>query len=264
MEPAAGLGLPHSLIVTQVGETAAVTTAWTDTGGECEEYLKQQARAAGQGELVDPDQGDPVPADVIRPEGRRVGLADELLAGALDFARRVLAQLAASFADVPSFAAAAGNAGFADLDGVVATNLGIARARLPQIGPTMALGDFAGAAVHLGVLLSALDTANAKIGVRTFRDFIIGNVSWGRARSGGPRGPARLAGPASPTASKSMAARWPADPASGSLEVRAHGVALRGAPGRPIGAMPQFLELRRRESTLQPSHEHPGHQPATN
>src|SRR5215472_10191547 len=62
MDPAAALGLPQSLTVTQgllVGETDGVTTAWTDTGGECEEYLKQQARAAGQGALVDPDRGDP-------------------------------------------------------------------------------------------------------------------------------------------------------------------------------------------------------------
>ena len=112
MEPQAALGLPPLLIVGQglvVGETDGVTRAWADTGGQCEQWLKERAREAGQAEQVDSDLGAPVPPDVIRPEGRRLGLADELLAGALDFARNILAQLeAAALIDVPSFAAAAG------------------------------------------------------------------------------------------------------------------------------------------------------------
>src|SRR5215831_2945712 len=172
--PDPALGLPPLLTVGQgvvVGEADdGVTTAWSDTDGTCEAWLKERAGGAGQEQLVEPDRGQPVPPDVVRPQGRRLTLPEELLAAGLDFARDVLARLeAVALVDVPSFAASAGVPAFVD-DGTVSAYLDTARTRLGLVAPSMAAGDFAGAARHVGVLLSAIDAAAVKVGGLQLRD----------------------------------------------------------------------------------------------
>jgi hypothetical protein len=179
--PPAEPGFPTFLTIGQgaiVGQTDDSETAWPDTRG-CEQWLKDRADAAGLGDPVNPERGDPAPPEAIRPAGRRLGLADEMLASGLDFARSILAQLeAASLGDVPSFAAAAGVPLFADLDEVVAAKLDIARTRIGMVAPAMMAGDLATAAGHIGVLLSAINTAALKVGGKPLRDIVLGSVNW--------------------------------------------------------------------------------------
>jgi hypothetical protein len=179
--PPPALGLPPLLTVGQglvVGETDGVTTAWMDTDSKCEEWLKQRASGAGQEQLVEPDRGDPVPPGVVRPQGRRLSLPEELLAAALDFARHILAEFeAAALVDVPSFAVAAGVPGYVD-NGTVSAQLDTARTRLGLVAPSMAAGDFSGAARHIAVQLSAVDAAALKVGGLQLRDLVVKCVDW--------------------------------------------------------------------------------------
>ena len=111
-------------------------------------------------------------------KGRRLSLPEELLAAALDFARRILAELeAATLADVASFAVAAGVPGYVD-DGTVSAQLDTARTRLGLVAPSMAAGDFAGAARHVAVLLSAVDAAAVKVDGLQLRDLVVKGVDW--------------------------------------------------------------------------------------
>ena len=179
-EPPAPLGLAPLLVVGQglvVGETNGIRTAWVDANG-VEEFLKERARAANLGALVDPDRGKPVPPEVIRPEGRRMGLVDELIAGSLDFARTLLAELnSVTLPSVSAFAHAAGKEGFVD-NGSVAAQLTIARTQLALVGPKMATGDFAGAATLVATVLAAVDTATKLVGGLPLRDLLIANLHW--------------------------------------------------------------------------------------
>src|SRR5947209_16250120 len=58
LEPPPALALPARLIVGKgylVADVAGGQTAWTDRDGASEAFLKERARAAGLGPLVDPD-----------------------------------------------------------------------------------------------------------------------------------------------------------------------------------------------------------------
>lgn len=164
--------------------------AFVDATG-CEALLKQRAREAGFEDLLDEDLGRPVEPGVVRPQGRRLGLADELVAGSLEFVLARLDELeVAVLGDVPSFARAAGIAGFAD-DGFVDGRLTTARAELASVAAQLGAGNFAGVAVRLGNVIRAIDEAAKAVRGLDLGELLIANIRWAGVA---PKGLARQLG----------------------------------------------------------------------
>src|SRR5258708_2647108 len=93
-----------------------------------------------------------------------MALGDELVAGALGFARAPLQGLDdAALADAPSFAHAAGVDGFVDAGGAVAGHLTAARTALGNVAPALAAANVLGAATQLGTAIRELDLAATAI-----------------------------------------------------------------------------------------------------
>ena len=110
-------------------------------------------------------------------------LGNELLAGALDYARARLADLReAALLDVPSFSAAFGIGGFVDLGGLVAGLLAAARAALDRVAPRMAARDYTGAATEVGNALRAISDAAAALGGGASLPALLGaKINWAAA-----------------------------------------------------------------------------------
>ena len=175
LEGGEAVGLPPRLEIGQglvIAETDAGRTAWVDAGG-CEEWLKQRARDAGLGALLDDDGGAPGP----RP--RSTALRQGLVADALGYASDRLDELVDTvLRDVPSFAAAANAVGFVD-DGSVAGHLAAARSELGLLVVDLDAANLLGAATHLGAALRALDLAAVTVGGLRLGPLLAGSVAWG-------------------------------------------------------------------------------------
>lgn len=106
-------------------------------------------------------------------------LGNELLAGAIEFAHRRLAELRAGvLVDVATFAAAVGAPGFADIGADVAARLAAARAALDLVPPKLAVGDFSGAAIQLGLSLRAIQDATVKVGGASLIQLLDTKIAW--------------------------------------------------------------------------------------
>jgi hypothetical protein len=113
-----------------------------------------------------------------------LSLGNELLAGAIAYAHRRLAELrAALMSDVSAFAAALGVPAFVDAGGTVPGLLAAARAALDQVPPKLAANDFTGAATQLGLTLHAVSDATVAVGGATLVDLLGATPCMGRSRA---------------------------------------------------------------------------------
>jgi hypothetical protein len=135
--------------------------------------------------------GDPDPAVQNTATGLAIrtpdpSLANELLAGAIEFALARLAELrAAALLSVSSFAAAVGMPGFVDVGGLVAGLLAAARAALDLVALRLSVNDFTGAAIELGKALRAILDATIAIPGASLTALLDAAIAWGAVAPSG-------------------------------------------------------------------------------
>ncbi len=135
--------------------------------------------------------GDPNPgvrdkAVALAARNPDPSLGNELLAEAIEYAHTRLTEFrVAALGDVPSFAAAAGVAGFVDAGGAVANLLLAARNALDAVVARVTLKDYAGAAAQLGLALGAISNAATAVGGATFLNLLLSKIGWGAVRPAG-------------------------------------------------------------------------------
>lgn len=141
--------------------------------------LPPEIAASVQGLAVDVDISVQSAAAALAAHIPDPDLPNELLAGAIEYALARLNELrAAVLLTVPSFTAAVGVPAFPDAGGTVAALLAAARAALDLVPSRLAMKDFTGAAIHLGLALKAIADATIAVGGLSLTQLLDAKINW--------------------------------------------------------------------------------------